>query len=234
MHRLMLYSRILIAGIATTACATEATPTASKPAPPEVPVVVPPVPSPSYTISGVVYDNTPGDRRPAPGFLLEVSSARDTVVAADSVGRYSAPVWGDLVVIEPVASSTFLAPCPSGTDWVGQNPSRSFDVDVVSAAVLSTSGLPASYHTSALYISGTVTEATAEGPRPVSGAVVALGDPATVSYATTLSDNSGRYLVCTTPHGVGTDQLIQLTVAKSGYSTASLMVLPGTTKAVST
>src|SRR5262249_25579886 len=147
-----------------------------------------------------------------------VPVTHDTVVAADSAGRYSAPVWGDMVIIKPVAASAFLSPCPAGTDWVGQNPNKSFDVDVVSKSVLSTTGLPDSYQGIWQYVAGTVTEATPQGPRPVSGATVVLGsDTWLFNYSTTLTDAAGRYLVCTEPPGVGTDQTDSLTVMKNGY-----------------
>jgi len=236
MHRRVQYRGILIAGVcAAMACATESTSTTPQLQPP---VVYPAPAGPSYIISGVVYDNTPDGRHPAPGLPLEVLSAsawatpvqvsRDTIVTADSAGRYSAPVWGDMVIIKPAAGSTFLSPCPAGTHWVGQNPNKSFDVDVVSKAVLSTSGLPDSYQGKWLFVAGTVTEATAQGPRPVSGATVVLGSETwAFDYSTTLTDAGGRYLVCTETPGAGTDQMDSLTVIKNGYASSRGLVFLG-------
>jgi hypothetical protein len=57
----------------------------------------------------------------------------------------------------------------------------------------------------------------------VAGALVALGFAPFNS--TTLSDSLGRYMLCTAPPGVGTDQLMPLRVEKDGYFPASRYVL---------
>jgi hypothetical protein len=229
----MQYTGILTAGVcAAVACATESTTTATQLtcATASYLCVSSAAPAgPSYTISGVVYDNTPDGRHPAPGLMLDVRSARDTVVAADSVGRYSAPVWGDVVTIEPAAASAFLAPCPVGTDGVGQNPSRSFDVDVVAKTVLSTTGVPDSYPIQPS-VSGIIFEQTAAGPLPVAGAWVTLGAPSYYGAppeSATLSDSLGRYLLCTVPRGTGTDQPGQVNATKDGFAPDSQIVVLG-------
>jgi hypothetical protein len=53
---------------------------------------------------------------------------------------------------------------------------------------------------------------------PEVGITIGPGDP---SYSATLTDASGRYLVCTAPRGSGTDQPFTLTVTKSGYAAVS-------------
>lgn len=236
----------LVAGaVATQACGGDSPSPSTSPA--QVPTTTPAPAGPSYTISGVVYDNTPSGRRPIAGVVLNVISANDVVTHAvtatsDSLGHYDAPAWGDVATIAPVLASTYMAPCPAGTDYVGENPNRSFDVDVVSSSILSTSGLPDSYQTSGavwLAASGTVTEPSAQGPRPVSGALVELGadstgaylgsaiGPGSIGYSATLTDASGNYLVCTSPRGSGSDQPFPLTVKKTGYAAAGLVVYPG-------
>ena len=226
----LLVATLVIGALSTVACAPDSPATAvvsRTPQPPVTPGNPIPGPGPSYTISGVVYDNTPSGRRPVSGVFLAVHSAGFSVAVSDSLGRYTAPVWGDVVVIGPAAGSGFMDPCPSGTDWVGQNPNRSFDVDLVAADLLSTSGLPDSYRGIWLEVSGTVTETVAGKAQPVSGALVALGDDGTLSYSTTLTDSSGHYLVCTAPPGVGTDQTALLTVTKTGFAAESSLVMIG-------
>lgn len=112
---------------------------------------------------------------------------------------------------------------------VGGNPNRSFDVDVVADSLLSTAGLPDSYHRSAIYVSGVVTEPAADGgSRAVSGAVVSLGfQTSLIGSSSTLTDSLGSYVVCTAPPGTGTDQLMPLTVTKTGYITASRWTIGG-------
>src|SRR5262249_28065667 len=238
----VMIATLAAAALAMAACDRESSITASRlstcaaslscpPPPPPVPG-----PGPAYMISGVVYDNTPSGRRPVSGVALAVRSGRDGMVTSDSLGAYTAPVWGDVVRIAPAVSSAYMSPCPAGSDGVGQWPGRPFDVDVVSADLLTTSGLPDSYHVSALFVSGTVTENTPQGTRAVAGASVILGaiqpgvaEPLDTAFSSsvTLTDASGRYLVCTVPPGVGTDQQSPVVVRKAGYVTASRSVLPG-------
>jgi len=100
----------------------------------------------------------------------------------------------------------------------------------VSTSLLSSAGAPASYPTSnkwGVWVSGTITEMTADGPRPVAGALVTLGPPDEIFHTTTLSDTTGHYLLCTSPPGSGTDQTMPLSVTKDGYVPASFSVLGG-------
>jgi hypothetical protein len=105
-----------------------------------------------------------------------------------------------------------------GTDVLSAD--RQFDVHVVSIDVLSTTGLPESLPRSSIWVSGTVQERVAGGLRPVTGAVVTLEDVDGLSYravATTVSDSQGRYLVCTSPPGTGTDVLAYVSARKDGF-----------------
>jgi hypothetical protein len=147
-------------------------------------------------------------------------------VTTDSNGRYVAPGLGEGgLSITPVSTSGFIAPCPAGGFYPGY---ASFDVDLVSTELLSSSGTPASLRKSSIYTSGTVYEETATGTRPVARASVGLGFPENdFSYSMTLTDTLGRYLVCTSPPGVGTDQYMPLTVSKEGYTSSSRQVFGG-------
>jgi hypothetical protein len=194
------------------------------------PITTPPTSNPnaSYTVSGVVFDHTATGQRPIAGVPMRVhSSANGGIVVdvtTDANGGYSARVGAGAVSIAPMLNSGYFAPCPSGTDVLAAN--ATFDVHVVSAAVLSTTGVPSSLPLSAIYVSGTVYEPTAGTP-PVANAFVELGQSTDVSYSTTLTNASGKYLVCTTPPGVGTDQYIHLGVSKDGYIPGDLKAFLG-------
>jgi len=220
---------ILAAGIwaalSAGGCATESERAITRPPAPPVSEPAPSVPS--FSISGTVIERTVAGSRPAAGVALRVLSEDDVVVMTDAAGRYSAAVGGDLVRIAPLESSEYAAPCPSGSTWVSQNPNRPFDVHIVSKSVLATAGMPNSYPLTSIFVSGAVAEATFGEGRPIPGALVALGDEHTMSYSTTITDSLGRYALCTAPPGVGTDQLMQLTVVKKGFYSASKFVLGG-------
>jgi hypothetical protein len=183
-----------------------------------------PAPVPSFTISGVVLEHTASGRRPAAGVVLTVFSDIADFTTSDADGRYSASARGGAVSIAAAETGAYMSPCPSGTIWLSINPNRTFDVDIVSKAVLSTTGVPDSYPKTALSLSGTIVEMTSDGPRPVAGALVALGDDFPGAYSTTLSDTLGRFVLCTATPGRGSDQLMSLRVAKDGYYLSSRLV----------
>ena len=219
---------LLVATVAALGCANDSRPATTQP-----PISAPPSPPPQVTttmISGTVFEHTADGRRPAAGVALVVLSDLVATVTSDAEGRYSAQASSGSVTIAPAATQAYMSPCPSGTVWLSVNPNRTIDVDVVSTSLLSSAGAPASYPTTSkwgVYVSGTVTEATADGPRPVAGALVTLGPPGEPFHATTLSDSLGRYLLCSSPVGSGTDQLMPLSVTKDGYIAGSRDVLGG-------
>jgi hypothetical protein len=188
-------------------------------------------PQASYTVSGVAFEHTATGQHPIAGVPLRIHSADSggifLDVTTDADGRYVASqVRAGAVSIAPALTSGYFAPCPPGTDALAAH--TTFDVHIVSAALLSATGAPRSLPTSAIYFSGTVYEVTTAGTQPVAGAFVQLGQSANdVAYSTTLTDASGRYLVCTTPPGVGTDVNIRLAVSKDGYVPGSLQVAGG-------
>jgi hypothetical protein len=217
---------LLTISVAALGCGSDSQPAPSQPVS-QTPDSPAPVPVPSYTISGIVFEHTASGRRPAAGVTLVVYSATADVVKSDANGRYSATVHGDIVNVEPVDSEGYMSPCSSGTSGFSINPSRQFDVNIVSKAVLATTGLPDSYPITSIFVSGTVVETTSGGPRPVAGALVSFGANIPLAYATTLSDTLGRYVLCTAPAGSGTDQLMPLSVTKDGYSAVNRLVLGG-------
>jgi hypothetical protein len=149
-------------------------------------------------------------------------------VTSDVNGRYA--IFGlpsGAVTIAPSIESDYRAPCPAGTDDLRGN--ATFDVHVVSTTLLSTVGAPASMPKTSLWISGVVFETTSEGVRPIAGARVDLaGDDSDRSvFSTTLTDAEGRYLLCTAPPGVGTDQIMWLRVRREAYRPGSRTVFGG-------
>jgi hypothetical protein len=138
------------------------------------------------------------------------------------MGRYSVSgVPAGAISIAPAGASGYYAPCPAG-DFVGSD--RVFDVHVVSATLLSTTGAPADTpQLGTIWVSGVVFERTPEGRQPIAGASVNLAgdgsDPRIGS--TTLTDAAGRYLVCPPIPSTGTDQSASLHVSREGYRRAS-------------
>ena len=200
---------------------------------PSFPVTTPTTSNPqaSYTVSGVAFEHTSTGRRPIAGVPLRIHLAASggmfLDVTTDANGRYAASrVGAGAVSIAPALNSGYFAPCPSGTDvLVGD---ATFDVHIVSTALLSAAGAPPSLPTTNIYVSGTVSEVTTAGAQAVGGALVELGESANdVAYSTTLTNASGGFLVCTTPPGVGTDQYMRLSVSKDGYAPGSLRVMGG-------
>ena len=224
------FSRCVTVGFAVSltlaaGCGTDSLPSAASTTPPA------PDPNALHTISGIVLEHTWSSQSPIAGLPLRIgissfSPAKgDTFidVTTDANGRYTAQVGAGMVSIAPASNSGYFAPCPAGTaDNLAAN--ATFDVHVVSAAVLSTTGTPASLPTF-LYASGTVYEATGNiptivsyaGTKPVANALVEIGHPTDFSYSATLTDANGRYLVCAAPWGVGTDQYAPVSVSKDGY-----------------
>jgi hypothetical protein len=216
---------LLTSAIAALGCATDSPRATTQPPAPPPPTTQPPAPDPVFTISGVVFEVTASGRRPAAGVPLNVISENFFSTTSDADGRYSAFVRGDGFFITPAETSQYMAPCPSGGLNLTINPNRMFDVDIVSKAVLLTTGVPDSYPSVKwATVSGTVVEA-ADGQSPVVGALLTFGDGPYNS--TTLSDSLGRYVICAAPPWSGTDQEITLNVTKDGYSPASRLVLGG-------
>ena len=149
---------------------------------------------------------------------------------SDSGGRYEirgVPESGSLTIAPPNGSD-YRAPCPSGKSGALTG-DASFDVHVVSAALLTTSGVPASTPRHFLRFEGAVFERVSDVAAPVAGATVDLAgdDSGRWVYSTTLTDASGRYMVCTAPPGVGTDQTHTVVAYKDGYHPASRQGYPG-------
>jgi hypothetical protein len=193
----MCLASSLLAAAAALGCANDSPRAPTQP--PQPPDQVPDSPPvKSFTVSGVVFEHTATGRRPAAEVAVRVLSDDNygVTTTTDADGRYVASVRDTRVSIAPEESEAYMSPCPSGTNWL-VDANRTIDVDIVSKAVLLTTGVPDSYPRTSIYVAGTIVEATADRPRPVTGALVALGyEPV---HSTTLTDALGRYVVCTAP-----------------------------------
>jgi hypothetical protein len=165
-----------------------------------------------FHVTGVAPDMTP----------VDVTSGADgsfTVPVADSAYFFRA---------QAAPGSPYFTPCPPFA-WNRQAMRVEFDVHVVSGAILSTAGMPASYPTESpiggyrALISGRVVERTPGGLEPVSAATVAMGGSEADAMADTLTDANGRYLLCS----VGNPEVgVVVSARKAGYATASAFDLP--------
>jgi hypothetical protein len=218
------------------ACDTATRPTPAPTPRPPAPQTPTPVPSPpTFTVSGTVFEHTLSGVRPQAGVPIRIRVWGSTIVLRDGIsdnaGRYEisgVPERGSLTIAPPDGSD-YRAPCPSGSSGALTG-DASFDVHVVSAALLSTSGVPASIpRHSVLRFEGAVFERVSDATLPVAGATVDLAgdDSGRWVYATTLTDAKGGYMVCTAPPGVGTDQVHTVVAYKDGYHPASREGFPG-------
>jgi hypothetical protein len=191
----------------------------TKPGPTPFPVTAGPeggpVPTPppgNQSPSGQVFEHTTVGRRPLAGFrfsVLRLSAPAPITIVSDANGRYEIPNEVGLIAFDIPFDAGYRAPCPAG---VGS------DLHVVSDAVLSRTGTPASMPMTDLHVSGTVVERVGDRTRPIAGAEVQLGAGGLLDVkSVTLSDASGRFLLCTNPPGTGTDQTIPIAVRKDGY-----------------
>ncbi len=214
----------------------------------EQPIVRPtpvPTPPPSNTVSGfldrstgpwlftgTVYEHTASASfRPLAGLQLRVSeyTGLETpvtrFVTSDGDGRYELLV-SDTVKVEPAPETGYLAPCPAGTDspnWSGGATTFYMpDLHVVHQAVLSTTGTPDALRSLGPFVTGRVLT-PAPSRNPIAGAHVELDYYGSV-LSNSVSDATGRYLLCSFPPGSGSDQTAIVRARKPGYRDGSLEV----------
>jgi hypothetical protein len=174
------------------------------------------------SLSGVVYESTPAGLRPLAGVPLDVSveyQSWSPRVTSDAQGRYALPGTGLLKVRAEYPG--YSQPCRAAANVT--EPETTVNVYLVSDAVLSTIGVPASLPVVSPAISGRVVEQTAAGVRPVPGATLIMdfsGGLGWAPSATTVSDVDGRYMLCGIRDVAGSGLL--LFVNKPGYADAVL------------
>lgn len=238
MRQILVGFIALVAGCSTTEIPGPADeppvqPPSAPSTPPSAPPVQPPAPPPqesgSFIISGIVFDHTSEGPRPAANLPLIVRTGGGlAATTTDESGRYSVVGFPGPVSIAPAPGSGYYAPCPAGWDYVDS--SSRFEVHVVSATLLSTSGAPSDMPlNSSIWVSGIVFEKTAEGRRPVAGAAVHMdGDGTDLRMGShTLTNAEGRYLLCPMLPSTGTDMRTTLIATREGYAAASATAFLG-------
>ena len=184
-----------------------------------------PVPPHPLVIAGTVYEHTPTGVRPLAGVPLNVgqdgigSDTPNTV--SNTEGRYRAEFPGNLSPEFRVWAVLpgYQQPCRAATD-LKKDLENVLDVHLVPDSIVSASGIPHSIPITEPSVYGQIVERTAEGDVPVQGALVSgefnrnyIDDVWSVD-ATTLSDASGRYLLC------GAVDRASLIVTARGYTLA--------------
>ncbi len=184
----------------------------------------------SVTLTGVVFEYTAAGRLPRPGVpllirrwpqgadhFLEVTSGGDGRYIASGIAAAAG------ISIAPAVGAGYYAPCPNGSSGAVRFDST-FDVHVVSEAVLSSVGAPAELpRLEGVAVSGVVFENTPQGLQPIAGASVTLngdGQDARIG-STTLTNAQGYYFVCPEIPGTGGDTDGSLHVRRVGYRPAT-------------
>lgn len=148
-------------------------------------------------------------------------------VVSDNEGRYRVAIVSGGPVKVIAEKTGYSQPCRVAV--AGMSDSTA-DVYLVSDALLSTTGIPASMPVTPPTLSGLVFEQTGSGLRPVMGADVIAdftGGMGWAPSATTKSDAMGRYLLCAV---AGSPLGVSLFVTKAGYRDVYVPInLPGTT-----
>ena len=187
--------------------------------PPPSSVTIPPA-APILNVTGVVYDTTADGPRPLPGVAIDISVEYQSwppTITSDAEGRYRDTGGGGRKLVAEKAG--YSQPCRVAiiaTD-------RDQDVYLISNDLLATTGVPASMPIVEPVLTGRVFERMAQGDQPIVGAKVVLdftGGMGWAPSATTVTDASGRYLLCNVVNvGLGFAALVQ----KQGYGSAFVL-----------
>jgi hypothetical protein len=180
----------------------------------------------SRALSGIAYEHTPAGMRPLGGLSLRVGGVTgETIdVVTDATGQYRvAGFQREYAIVSARPQGQYLSPCSAQMhQWT--NP---LDVHVVSRANLLTTGTPHSMppfsqpagYSYVVVLSGSVTQRTGSGVRPVAEASVEhfygdglSGDPT----GFTLTNADGYYVLC----GYCDDYGQSVRVRKDGYRTS--------------
>jgi hypothetical protein len=214
MTRLLVIGLLLVAG-----CSQSQSPIFPL-APSAVPT--PPAPTPQLPIiSGVVYESTADGVTPLAGVGLDITLSYQSWppnVTTGVDGRYRLAVQPSLSLKVRAEKAGYSQPCgalfSSAEDTV-------LDVYVVADAILSTTGVPQSMPIRQPTITGMVTERMADGAtQSLSGVKVVADFTGGLGWspsATTVSDATGKYLLCGVMNPLG----IELYATKPGYRPAS-------------
>ncbi len=196
---------------------------------------LPPYPATSVRIWGTAIEHTPSGQAPLAGLRFDVLLTYDPwadgpplEITSDREGRFQFDASRDGLVALVVPGDTgYHAPCPAGFQRVTDH--QTIQLHVVSAARLASDGRPSSLPSTDTWLSGVVYQVESKDQGwwdfipTLSGATVELAtDGDGLLKSTTLSDNDGRFFLCTNPPGVSTDRL-SLSARKTGYEPDSVV-----------
>ena len=184
-------------------------PSEARPVSPVIPVF--------STLNGIVYEARMDSRLPLASVGLDISVEYQSwppSTLTDHEGRFTAPNVGpDLKIAATKAG--YSQPCRVPV----RTPTEPHEVYLVADEVLSTTGIPPIMPITGPVLSGRVFERTAAaGEVPVSGAFITLdftGGMGWAPSATTVSDATGRYLLCNVENATGLG--FAVFVRKEGY-----------------
>jgi hypothetical protein len=146
-------------------------------------------------------------------------------------GRVRIPAPDGALLVVNAYKDGYVQPCMVAVTAAS---GLSFDVELVAQATLDSHGAPPPQTATGTSVTGTVTEMVAGNPQPVPGASVWLGDSFGISYARTMTDRDGRYLVCNLPSLTKPlwPWATELWVHKAGYEDAIEWQVPTTQSSV--
>jgi hypothetical protein len=176
-----------------------------------------------FILSGTVYEHTPAGQRPLANVPLDIGSSGIPFYRSDGDGRYRVelPGWMGRGYVARASLSGFHQPCRASIAL--QDTPNVLDIHLVAESTLRSSGVPSSLPVLNPQVSGQIVERTLQGDVPVSGALVSgefgweLNDEPSVRI-TTVSDGTGRYLMC------GADGATGVSVTAAGYLPARAAV----------
>jgi hypothetical protein len=176
--------------------------------PPVVPVIA--------ALNGIVYEVNADSRRPLASVGLDISIEYQSwppSTFTDSNGRFTRANVGPGLKIAATKSG-YSQPCRVQV----RTPTELHEVFLVANELLSSTGIPPGMPITGPVMDGRVFERTAAGERPVSGVSITLdftGGMGWAPSATTVSDATGRYLLCNVEDSTGLG--LAVLVTKEGY-----------------
>jgi hypothetical protein len=153
------------------------------------------------TITGMVYElDARGERHPVGGVRVDVfvygyGAYHWMTDVTDGTGRYE--LWGfaeDTTAVIYAAKQSYVQPCAV---WVLIAGDYMRDVEIVPVSAGGAAATAAARRGVAPFLTGVVYEQRADGARiPIANAVITLGGDMQPVAATTVTDDFGRYLLC--------------------------------------
>jgi hypothetical protein len=172
----------------------------------------------AHTVTGMVYElDAQGQRRPVAGvsvmvYLYGMGGGHWMTDVTDAAGRYE--LWGlpeDKTAVISAVKQGYVQPCGA---WVLIAGSYVRDIEIVATSLGGAAATAAARRGSTPFLTGVVYEQRSGGARtPIANAMVTLGGGLMPAAATTVTDDLGRYLLCSVPAFPDT-----LSVTAPGYT----------------